>query len=145
MITGWPRLSDNFCPTIRAMMSLPPPGVKPTTMWIGRVGYLDASSWADAPVIAIAASATNTPITQYLRRFLMSSHFTCGLRTEQSGSKPRHLNMQHRGFALIQRGQAAVDSCGEIVGFADAFAVRAERPCHGGKVALLALASRCQP
>jgi hypothetical protein len=45
MITGWPRLSDSFCPKTRAMMSLPPPGVKPTTMRIGRSGYC---AWAAA-------------------------------------------------------------------------------------------------
>src|SRR3979490_1119444 len=53
MMTGWPKLSDNFCPTIRAMMSLPPPGVKPTRIWIGRDGYFDGSSWAEAEATAI--------------------------------------------------------------------------------------------
>src|SRR6266404_69276 len=58
-ITGWPRLSDNFCPKIRAMISLPPPAAKPTMMWIGRVGYFAGSSWAEAGAIAPAINATN--------------------------------------------------------------------------------------
>jgi hypothetical protein len=28
--TGWPRLSESFCPVIRAMMSFDPPGAKGT-------------------------------------------------------------------------------------------------------------------
>jgi len=43
MTTGWPQLSCIFAPTMRAMMSLPPPGGKPTTMWMGFEGY-----WAKA-------------------------------------------------------------------------------------------------
>jgi hypothetical protein len=38
MITDWPRLSCSFWPMIRAMMSLPPPAAKPTTILMMRLG-----------------------------------------------------------------------------------------------------------
>jgi hypothetical protein len=36
--TGWPQRSDSFGPTVRAMMSIPVPGVYGTTSVIGREG-----------------------------------------------------------------------------------------------------------
>ncbi len=36
--TGWAQRSPSFCATRRAMMSVPPPGAKPTTMRTGRAG-----------------------------------------------------------------------------------------------------------
>src|ERR1700694_3373486 len=59
-------------------------------------------------------------------------------------SKRRDLNMEHRGLAVVERGKTAVDRGGEIVGFGDAFAMRAECAADVGKTALLALTARCQ-
>ena len=39
--TGWPQRSVSFWATIRAMMSVPPPGVKATTIRTGLVGKLE--------------------------------------------------------------------------------------------------------
>ncbi len=36
--TGWPHFSDSFCASMRAPVSLPPPGEKGTTMVTVRVG-----------------------------------------------------------------------------------------------------------
>src|ERR1700687_2435907 len=60
-------------------------------------------------------------------------------------SEPRDVNVQHGGLAVIQRSQAAVDGGSEIILFADAFAMRAESPPHGGEIPRLALTPRCQP
>src|SRR5512145_1049109 len=43
-ITCWPRVSVSFIAIARAVMSGCPPGVKPTTMRIGRFGKLDTAS-----------------------------------------------------------------------------------------------------
>src|SRR2546423_11521390 len=48
MTTGWPQVSCILAPTMRAMMSLPPPGGKPTTMRIGLAGWV----CVQAPVTA---------------------------------------------------------------------------------------------
>jgi hypothetical protein len=37
--TGCPQRSASFCATRRAMMSVPPPGVNPTTIRTGLTGY----------------------------------------------------------------------------------------------------------
>src|SRR6266403_457806 len=113
LMTGWPRLSDNFCPYTRAMMSLPPPAVKPTTMWIGFAGYFAGSSWAKAGWQAAAASATSASQKRLRRPFM-------GLLP----LKRRDVNVQHRGLAVIKRSEAAVDRSGEVIGLGDAFAVR---------------------
>src|SRR5262245_42968027 len=49
-MTCWPRLSVSFCPSCRAMMSVPPPGAKPTMARIGRFGK---------PCCAFAGSAAS--------------------------------------------------------------------------------------
>src|SRR5216684_4031740 len=54
MRTGSPQASCIFDPTMRAMMSLPPPGGKPTTTRIG----LEVYACAQAPATA-AHSATS--------------------------------------------------------------------------------------
>src|ERR1700689_5288291 len=57
----WPRISDIFCPMIRAAMSVPPPAPKPTSILIGRLGY--AASWACAAIwqkLNASAAATAT-------------------------------------------------------------------------------------
>src|SRR5579872_2656885 len=110
MITGWPRLSDNFWPTIRAMMSLPPPGVKPTTMRMAREGYFDGSSCADAVLHAVSAVK---PTHQLIAIFLMPN------------SKPRDVNMKHGSLAVVDRSEAAVDGGGQFIRLADAFAMGA--------------------
>src|ERR1700759_4337188 len=97
IMTGWPRLSDNFCPYTRAMMSLPPPAVKPTTMWIGFVGYFAGSSWAKegGQAAAIATSA---------RQKRLRTTFMDWLPLER-----RDMNMQNCGLAVIERCETAVD------------------------------------
>ena len=53
--------------------------------------------------------------------------------------------MQHRGLAVIKRRQATVDRGREIVWYADALAMRAERLADVGKAPLLALTPGRQP
>jgi hypothetical protein len=53
MMTGWPRISESFGPTIRATRSLPPPPAKPTTM---RTGWSDTVCADAAPARTAAAS-----------------------------------------------------------------------------------------
>src|SRR3954451_18345612 len=122
MTTGWPRLSDNFCPYTRAMMSLPPPAVKPTMMWIGFAGYFAGSSWAKAGWQA-AATATSA------RRKRLRTTFMDLLPLKRGD-----VNMQHRGLAVIERCEAAVDRSGELLRLGDAFAVRAERARNRRKI-----------
>src|SRR5262245_48543415 len=50
----WPRYSESFGVSRRAMMSVPPPGGKPTSTRTGRVGY-------DCPRTAVAASRRANP------------------------------------------------------------------------------------
>src|ERR1700760_601119 len=112
---------------MRAMTSLPPPAAKPTTMRMVRLGYFDASSCAGAAVAVNAAS-------------------TAAIRPERNSirlsSKPGHMDMQHGGLAVVERGEAAVDRGGELVGFAHAFAMRAEGFCDFREIPPLALAPR---
>src|SRR5882672_7244623 len=103
MMTGWPRLSDNFCPYTRAMMSLPPPAVKPTMMWIGFAGYFVGSSWAK---VGWQAAATATSARQKRLRTTVMGLLSL---------KRRDVNVQHRGLALIQCSEAAVDRAGEVI------------------------------
>src|SRR5580698_2385232 len=111
IMTGWPNLSDSFCPTIRAIRSLPPPGVKPTTIRIARVGYFDGSSCALAGVTT--ANPRQAPIATFRQRAFMSS-------------QPGNLHMKHRGLAVVERRKAAIDRGCQFVRFGDAFAMRAE-------------------
>src|SRR6266481_2790204 len=98
-ITGWPRLSESFCPKTRAMMSLPPPAAKPTMMWIGRVGYFAGSSWAEAGAIALAIRR-DAP-NRHLAKLLMVFSRCCRIL------EPRDVNMQHRGLAVLKCCKAA--------------------------------------
>src|SRR4051795_4678507 len=132
MTTGWPKLSDSFCPYTRAMMSLPPPALKPTMMWIGRAGYFAGSSCAMAGRQRLAANAT---ARSHLRRSFIDL-----LLLER-----RNMDMQHRRLAIIERCEAAVDRGGKLIRLGDAFAVRAERPRNGGKIPRLALTAGPQP
>src|SRR5205085_3675286 len=55
--TCWPRRSASAGATMRAVVSVPPPGSKPTTMVIGFAGkFCAAAPW----LMASAASAANT-------------------------------------------------------------------------------------
>src|SRR5439155_649859 len=117
--------------------SLPPPAAKPTMMWIGRVGYLAASSWAEAEAVAPTMSK-HAPIREYLAKILMVFSRCCRIL------EPRDVNMQHRGLIVIKCCKAAVDGGGKVIGFDDAFAMGAERSPHGGKVPRLALSTRGQ-
>ena len=47
-------------------------------------------------------------------------------KTHLKYSKPRHVNMQHGGLAVIERREAAVDGGRKLVRLGDAFAVGAE-------------------
>ena len=57
--TDWPRLSDSTGAMDRAMMSVAPPGAKPTSMRTGRTGYFDACA-----SVASLASTSVSPIVQ---------------------------------------------------------------------------------
>src|SRR5687767_14157697 len=106
-MTGWPRLSDNFCPNARAMMSLPPPAAKPTMRRIGLVGYFDGSSWARA------GEAMPTKTTAKKQRQAAIREYRFGILMEWvplfQESKPRDHNMQYGRLAVIQRGKGTVD------------------------------------
>src|SRR5579864_5729768 len=121
MTTGWPRLSDSFCPTIRAIRSLPPPGVKPTTIWIARVGYFATSCCACAVVGAKAASPRQALIATFWQKAFISS-------------QPGNLNMEHGGLAVFEHGETALDRRRQLVRFGHAFAMGAERFRHRGKI-----------
>jgi len=59
-ITGWPRRSESFGPTVRAMMSMPVPGVKGTTTligWLGQVWAWTVRAGATSALANAAASA----------------------------------------------------------------------------------------
>src|SRR5437764_7133705 len=132
-MTGWPRLSDNFCPKMRAMMSLPPPAAKPTMMWMGRVGYFAESPSAKA---AFATKAIHPRLAMISKR-----------RSEMAidlSSEPRDVDMQHRGLAVLKRDERAIDRGRELIRLAHAFAMGTERLRHFGKIPPLALTSRGQ-
>src|SRR5262249_29245782 len=114
-MTGWPRLSDNFCPNTRAMMSLPPPAAKPTMRWIGLAGY----SWAPAGAVNESMPSA-APIRKYLVKLIV------GYPLASRVSQPRHVNMKHGSLAVIERRKTAVDRGGELVRLGDAFAMGAE-------------------
>src|SRR5579863_7934238 len=121
MMTGWPRRSESLCPTMRAIRSLPPPGVKPTTMWIARVGYFDGSSSARAvPGVTTKASPRHRLIARYRQDLMMS--------------QPGNANMEHRGLAVIERGETTIDGACQFVRLGHAFAMGAERLCDAGKI-----------
>src|ERR1700724_678878 len=62
MTTGCPQRSDSFCPTVRARMSMPVPGVKGTMICTGLPGYgcgaLFDGDCADAPHASNPAPAS---------------------------------------------------------------------------------------
>src|SRR5260370_30826549 len=118
---------------------------------MARVGYFAGSSCADAEVFAAAVRAINprhARIRELPPKVLMdfdSLRYRWRKKKNEFISKPRDVNMQHGGLAVIQRSEAAVDCGSEIVRLRDAFAMRAECPCYGGEIPLLALTPRCQP
>ena len=57
----------------------------------------------------------------------------------------RDLNVQHRGFPLVQRFEAAIDRCDEVIGLRHMLAMGAEGTADIRKPTLLALAARCEP
>src|ERR1700756_4538693 len=95
---------------MRAIRSLPPPGVKPTTIWIARVGYFDASSSAFA---GAESASPRQAMTADRHNVLMAS---------QLGN----LHMKHRGLAVVERGEATVDCGRKLLRFGDVLAMRAE-------------------
>src|SRR5689334_24493939 len=54
-------------------------------------------------------------------------------------SQPRHVNMQDRGLAIVERGKATRDRFSQFVRLGDTLAVGAERFCHARKIAPFAL------
>jgi hypothetical protein len=52
--TGWPQVSESLAPMMRATMSVPPPGAKPTTTRMVLAGYC----WANAVDTHSAANAS---------------------------------------------------------------------------------------
>src|SRR6186713_824763 len=63
--TWWPKLSDNFAATKRAITSVGPPGAKGTIMRTDLVGYCGSAALA-APNVALAATATTMRTTCFL-------------------------------------------------------------------------------
>src|ERR1044072_943104 len=116
------------------MMSLPPPAVKPTMMWIGFVGYFAGSSWATAEQVRAINPRHRAGEKRRRETFI-----------DLLPSQRRNQNMQHRGLAVITGGAAAVDRGGEVIRLGDAFAVRAERPRRGGELPPRALPARLEP
>src|SRR5258708_4218879 len=114
---------------MRAITSLPPPAAKPTMMWIGRLGYLEASSCASAGLALRAAR----------QAAIRPKRVNIGV------SEPCDVYMQHRRLAVVECGEAAVDRGCQLLGLAHAFAVRAERFRYFREVAALALPPRRQP
>jgi hypothetical protein len=66
MITGWPDRSVSFCPTMRASVSVDPPGENGTTIRTGRVGY----SWAG--LVPVARDATSNNATREMSPMRLS-------------------------------------------------------------------------
>src|SRR3569832_1737899 len=132
MTPAWPMLSESFCPTMRAIRSLPPPGVKPTTIWIARDGYFATSSCARTALVIKASSP---------RQETMAGDF----RQAFIALKPGDVDMKYGGLAVVERGKTSVDGGCELVGFGAAFAVRAERLCHTCEFPPLALTARREP
>src|ERR1700761_1182170 len=97
---------------MRAIRSLPPPGVKPTTMWIARVGYLAGSSCAFAGVASASPRLETMAAAARQKAFI--------------ASQPGNLHMKHRGTAVVERVETTIDRGRKLVRFADPFAVRAE-------------------
>ena len=57
------------------------------------------------------------------------------------GLEAGDVNMEHRGLAVVERSQTAVDRCRQFVGLGHAFTMRAERFRHSRKIPPLALAA----
>src|SRR2546429_427720 len=66
--TGWPQRSPSFCATRRAMMSVPPPGAKPTTRRTGLAGYAWAPAAADHAQTATRKSPRSCSVHMRARR-----------------------------------------------------------------------------
>src|SRR5262245_2435698 len=71
--TGWPRTSGSLDAIRRATMSVPPPGVNPTTSRIGRPGYGCASAAALQSAMTAATSRVH-PVAA-----IRSFHLRAGL------------------------------------------------------------------
>jgi hypothetical protein len=55
--TGWPSRSDSFWPTIRATVSVGPPGGCGTTTRMGRFGYCCACAWGNVAAARVKVAA----------------------------------------------------------------------------------------
>src|SRR3954463_11699072 len=146
MMTGCPRLSDSFCPKTRAMMSLPPPGVNPTTMRIGRFGY---SAWARGGARAKkfkqkAASSTRQMVFTTFPPKQLLRECSSARRTKFGPLQRRDLDMQDGCDPAVDSGEAGTDGRSEVIRLADEFTVRPECAADIGEVSLLALPARAQ-
>jgi len=56
---AWLQRSPSFCAKRRAMMSVPPPGAKPTTRRTGFAGYREDAG-CDHAALAASTSASNS-------------------------------------------------------------------------------------
>src|SRR5258706_3219956 len=91
--TGWPHLSESFCPTTRAMVSGSPPGAYGTTSVTALLGY---AAGLDHALAAMAAYATAARMKRHVMK-TSSSRFPaisrerccCGPRSGPRGSTPR--------------------------------------------------------
>src|SRR5262249_34750552 len=63
--TGWPQRSPSFWATRRAMMSVPPPGVKPTSMRTGLAGKFGAPAWGKQCEAQVASAARASRATGF--------------------------------------------------------------------------------
>src|SRR5215831_6099852 len=74
--TDCPRISESGRATMRAAMSVPPPGPKPTVMRIGRVGQSCAGAGAPASATTSTTASAGIPMpAKYPRRAMASSYF----------------------------------------------------------------------
>src|SRR5262247_1055211 len=79
--TCWPQISDSRAPTMRAMPSMPPPGVNGTTSLTTRVGQAcDDVACANArPAIGICATVDAADSATRWRRVIIVSSFVVAL------------------------------------------------------------------
>src|SRR5258708_27543289 len=113
--TGWPQRSPSFCATIRAMMSVPPPGVKATTIRTGLAGKFAPPAWGKLLEVHAASMAPASKLTRF--RMGDSSRAVAAILSQFSsdadpGSVPRRFEdrLEHRDavhFVAARGGERA--------------------------------------
>src|SRR5262245_34681223 len=84
--TGWPRISESGCATMRAAMSVPPPAPKPTTIRIGCFGQSCAKRSEGCATIEM----TNA-VSAALTANVMQPSFGAGQADARVRRRPREL------------------------------------------------------